>query len=297
MTSQPQPNDHPATPAAQSARASVAQITRGSQTNFFYAFLTMPRPQREAIFAVYAFCHSVDDAVDEAPDPSVGAGQLDEWRREIELLFQGRPEHPITVPLAAAVERFNLPRQFFDQVITGVGIDLLPRRFETWSDLAHYCDLVAGAVGRLVVRILGAEDVRADDYAQAMGTALQLTNILRDLAPDARRGRFYLPQEDLRRFSLTEEQVLGSGPLRNGLLHFEAERARDFYRQAAALGRNRARQFYAAEVMGAIYHRLLDQLESRGFPAVEPVLRLSRPRKAWIALTTAFRCRFSGKAD
>lgn len=287
------PATPPVTPSRLGPAGYVAKLTRASGTNFFYAFLSLPKERREAIFAVYAFCHAVDDAVDEAATPEDAARQLTEWRAELARVYAGTPQHPVARELAVAVERFGLPQAFLAQVIDGVAMDLAPRRFATWDELAGYCDLVANAVGRLSVRIFGAGDEQADRYAAALGTALQVTNILRDLGPDARLGRFYLPLEDLARFGLTEADVLrpGADPRRTELLRFEAGRARAFYEEAARLVRGRERVLCAAEIMGAIYRKLLDEVERRGFPLAEPVVRLSRPRKGVIAIRTWLRVR------
>ncbi len=291
--------DHvlPSGPAAAPGAASIVRkLARASGTNFFYAFLTLPRPRREAIFAVYAFCHAVDDAVDDAPSADAARERLDGWRAELDAVFRGAPGTAVGQQLGTAVARFALPRAYFDQVLDGVALDMTPRRFESWADLAHYCDLVAGAVGRICVRIFGAGDLQADRYAGTLGTALQLTNILRDLGPDARLGRFYLPQEDLRRFGLTEDEVLGHGPLRGPLLAFEAARAREHYEGARELGRGLERTLFAAEIMGAIYRRLLDKVEDRGFPTRGDVVRLARATKGAIALGTLARCRLARPA-
>lgn len=292
MTSPPPPALYvaPSRTAGDERPSTIArQLTRASNSNFFYAFLTLGRPRRDAIFAVYAFCRAVDNVVDEA-EPRLAAARLDDWRREIEAAFGGEPQRPLTRQLAQVARQFELPKQFFLQVIEGVAMDLAPRRFETWPDLARYCDLVAGAVGRLAVRIFGRSDLQADQYAAALGTALQLTNILRDLGPDARLGRFYLPLEDLRRFAVSEADVLGLSPGRVTLLRFEAARARDFFESARALGRSFDPPLCAAEVMAAIYRRLLEQIERRGFPTTGPEVHLSRPRKAWVAVSTFVRC-------
>ncbi len=292
MSSQP-PALEAGTPlAAPDERPSTMahRLARKSGSNFFYAFLTLGRARRDALYTVYSFCRAVDNVVDESTDAALAEARLAEWRREIGFAFAGEARQPLSRRLARVVRQFGLPQQGFLQVIDGVAMDLAPRRFETWADLARYCDLVAGAVGRLAVRIFGLSDLQADQYASALGTGLQLTNILRDLGPDSRLGRFYLPQEDLRRFGVTEVDVLGAGQAHTTLLRFEAERARDFFQRARALRRGLERSLCAAEVMGAIYQRLLDRIEQRGFPTTGSEVRLSRPSKAWIAAATFLRC-------
>jgi phytoene synthase len=261
----------------------VARLTRASGTSFYYAFVTLPRPRREAIFAVYAFCRAVDSAVDEAESHEHACMCLDHWKEELEGAFSGGARDPLAVRVGQVAAEFELPKHLFEEVVRGVSHDLEPRRFETWRELEEYCDLVAGAVGRLCVRIFGHREPWADRYAQELGLALQITNILRDIGPDARNGRFYLPQEDLDRWDLTEEDVLGGDPRRLGMLRAEARRAREHYRRADELGARAGRELAAARIMGAIYRRLLQRVERAGFPTEDPVVRVPRLEKAMLA--------------
>ncbi len=192
-----------------------------------------------------------------------------------------------------AARQFGLERRLFEEVLEGVGWDLAPRRFERFDELAGYCDLVAGAVGRLTVRILGHREPEADEYARQLGLALQLTNILRDLGPDAAAGRFYLPQEDLALFGVDEAGVLGADPARLALLRFEAGRARECFEAARGFGRRWPRDLCAAEAMAAIYRRLLERVERAGFPAGPRRIELPRPLKAWIAARAFLRGRLT----
>ncbi|GAB4225758.1 MAG: presqualene diphosphate synthase HpnD [Acidobacteriota bacterium] len=276
-----------------SAPADVTDVARSSGSSFYYAFLTLPRPQREAIQAVYAFCHAVDDAVDEAPDPDTARRDIARWRDELARAYEGRARDPIARRIGEIAGPFGLPRALFEDVIDGVSRDLDPRRFVRWDELAGYCDLVAGAVGRLCVRIFGRCDEEADRYARALGRAFQLTNILRDLGPDAALGRFYLPLEDLERFGVSERDVVDERPPRMPLLMFEADRARALFDEGAAIGRRDPRRLCAAEVMAAIYRRQLDAVVAAGFPARRPPARLSRARKVRIALGAWLRCRLA----
>ncbi|MDH3687786.1 MAG: squalene/phytoene synthase family protein, partial [Myxococcales bacterium] len=191
-------------------RGYVERLTRSSGSNFFYAFFTLGRRRRDAIYAVYAFCHAVDEAVDEAPDPAAAATAVSTWRDELTAALAGRSAGPVATRVAEVAHEFGLPQKFLHQVVDGVAMDVEPRRFESWPELAVYCDLVAGAVGRLCVRIFGRDDSEADRYASCLGNALQLTNILRDIGPDAAAGRFYLPQADLARFGIGEREVLAA---------------------------------------------------------------------------------------
>jgi len=271
----------------------VRQFTRAAKSNFYYAFLTLPRDQRDGIVAVYAFCRAADNAVDDAPDPASAERELAFWRAELERAFAGRATHPVAVRAGEAAREFGLERRLFEEVLDGVGWDITPRRFARFDELARYCDLVAGAVGRLSVRVFGHREPEADEYARQLGLALQLTNILRDLGPDAAAGRFYLPQDDLARFDLDEAGVVGSAPRRLELLRFEAARARECFDSASDFGRRWPRDLCAAEAMAAIYRRLLERVERAGFPAGPRRVELPRPLKAWIAARAFLRSRMA----
>ncbi|MDH3283754.1 MAG: squalene/phytoene synthase family protein [Acidobacteriota bacterium] len=278
-------------------RGIVERIARSSGTNFYYAFLTLPRPRRDAIVAVYAFCHAVDGAVDDAPDKDAAHRGIAHWRRQLDLAFEGGASDPIAVRLAEAARAFSLPRRPLLAVIDGVEKDIDPCRYHTWDELASYCDLVAGAVGRTCVRIFGRDDEEADRYATELGRALQLTNILRDLGPDAALGRFYLPLDDVDRFGTSEVEVVsGRGRARLELLRHEVRRARSLFDAAESIGVRDGRTLCAAEVMRAIYSRLLTRVERAGFPVRPPVTRVPRHEKAAIAVAAWLRTRLqSGK--
>lgn len=262
----------------------VHRLTRASNTNFYYAFLTMPRARREAIVSVYAFCRIVDDAADEASHPDQAAESLLWWRAELTRAFAGTATHPVAIQSAIAARAFELPQRLFEEVLDGVEMDLSPRRFATWEELAGYCDLVAGAVGRLCVRIFGRSDAIADRYAKELGHGLQLTNILRDLGPDAQRGRFYPPTKELEQFALNEQEaVFGASAARREFLAFQAARARQLLDNAGGLIAHDLKPYCAAEVMRAIYGNLLTRVQAAGFPA-NRIQRVPRPIKAALAL-------------
>ena len=262
-------------------------LTRNSRSNFYYAFLFLPRRQREAIYAVYAFCRIVDDVVDLGRDPEVQRKELAHWRREVARCFEGAPEEPVTQRLAQVVRTFPIPRAVLEEIINGVEMDLERSTYETFDELYPYCYRVAGAVGLACIEIFGYTDPRARDYAVNLGVALQLTNILRDLQADAQRGRTYLPQEDLRRFGVGVEDLrLGRyTPEFVALMGFEAERARAFYRRAwEALPAPDARRLFAAEIMGRIYFALLRAIEARRYRVFDGHISVPVATKLAIAL-------------
>jgi 15-cis-phytoene synthase len=278
-----------------SASAS-ARLTRQSGTSFYYAFLILPEAKRRAIYALYAFCRVVDDCVDE-PDGEREAG-LARWTAELDKAYAGAPETELGRELAETVARFPIPRGAFEDILGGCRMDLTTRRYATFADLRVYCERVASAVGLASIEIFGYDDPGTRDYAIELGLALQLTNILRDIAPDARRDRIYLPLEDMERFGVSEAELLAAvddprasrSPRLRDLLAFEAERARSHYAAAArALPERDRHAMRAAEIMGAVYRAVLEEWARRRHPVAGPRVQLSKPRKLWIALRTLAR--------
>jgi phytoene synthase len=265
----------------------VSRLTRKSRSNFFYAFLCLPRPQREALYAVYAFCRIVDDAVDVGEDRAAKRKELEHWRAEIAQVFDGSPEHPAAQRLQEAVKLFPIPREALNEIIAGVEMDLDRSTYKTFDELYPYCYRVASAVGLCCIEIFGYSDVRAREYAVDLGVALQLTNIMRDVEPDARAGRVYLPQEDLERFGVTAGDLAAGRytPEFFTLMEYEAARAHAYYERAwAALPRADERTLFAAEIMGRTYFALLETMERRRFRVFGARVSVPTPRKLGIAL-------------
>jgi 15-cis-phytoene synthase len=271
----------------------VATLTRRSGSNFYYSFLFLPRRKREAIYALYAFCRTVDDAVDQgAATPSDQRRILGEWRIELERAYAGRPTHPIAARLTDVVRMFPIRREHLEAILDGVEMDIDKRRYPTFEELAEYCYRVAAAVGLACIEIFGYTDPRARDYAVNLGIALQLTNILRDLRSDAERGRIYLPLDELRRFGYSEDDLLRGRYTRPylELMRFQADRTHAYFRAArAALPRADRRRLLAAEIMGVIYRALLREIEARQFRVFDRRVRLSAPRKLALALSVYLR--------
>ena len=273
----------------------VSRLTRRSRSNFFYAFLCLPRPQREAIYAVYAFCRIVDDAVDLGRDREEQQRALRQWREEIARVYGGTPEHPAAQRLQDAVRSFPIPREALLEVIAGVEMDLERSTYETFEDLYPYCFRVASAVGLCCIEIFGYEDPRAREYAVNLGIALQLTNILRDVQADALAGRVYVPQEDLRRFRVSAEDLAAGrySPNFVELMTFEATVAHRYYERAwAALPAGDARRLFAAEIMGRTYFALLRAIEARRFQVFGMRVALPTYRRIGIALGCWLRSRW-----
>jgi 15-cis-phytoene synthase len=264
------------------------------RTNFGVAFALLPRPQREAIRAVHAWSRALDDGVDEESDASRARERLTLFRRELAALYDGTPEEPLTVALRPHVERFRIPRRYFDELINGVEMDLMQKRYGSFAELRRYCYRVASIVGLICLRIFGEAEERGREYAENLGMALQLTNIVRDVGSDLKRGRLYLPADELARFGVSEEGLRRrerSGAFLN-LMQFQAERARSFFQAAErdvhSLDR---RRLLAAEIMARVYSRLLDRIEASGFDVLAREVRLSKLERVWIAASTALAVR------
>jgi phytoene synthase len=230
----------------------------------------------------------VDDAVDE---PGAGSPKdaLDGWRAEIARCYEGVPETPQGRQLQPFIGQFNLPRRPFEDLVDGVEMDLTCSRYATFEDLYEYCWRVASTVGLVCLEIFGYRQLAARDYAVALGIALQLTNIVRDVAVDLERGRVYLPQADLARFGCTEDDLRRGEvtPRVRDLLAFECGRAREYYDKAAQLlPREDRRSLVAARIMGAIYHATLERIERGGYDVFNGTVRVPRPRRAVIAAWT-----------
>jgi len=261
----------------------------GRPTSFYYSFLVLPREKRDAIVAVWDFCRAVDDAVDESTDGGAERA-LEQWREEVGRLYApGDPATPQGRRLRLFVRRFKLPRAPFDDLIDGVAMDLVHQRYQTFESLRQYCLRVASAVGLICVEIFGYRDLHARDYAIDLGIALQLTNIIRDVATDLERGRVYIPLEDLTRFGCTEDD-LRRGVMTDGLrelLAFQCARAREFYSRAErALPRADARRLIAARIMAAIYSELLRSIERAGYDVFHQRIQVRKPQQAAIAALT-----------
>jgi len=265
------------------------QKAAASGSSFYYSFLFLPAERRRAITALYAFCREVDDVVDETTDAQVAAAKLAWWRLELAHLFAGNPQHPVTQALAVFKDRYSLGQDRLNEIIDGMEMDLTQTRYLDWPGLERYCYRVAGAVGLLAAGIFGYRDARTLDYARELGTAFQLTNIIRDVGEDARKNRIYLPMADLKEFGVPAADVLQARetPEFGRLMAFEAARARAHYDQAMqALPDADRRAQRPGLIMAAIYRTLLDEIERDGFPVLTRRTSLTPLRKFWIAWRT-----------
>jgi len=269
-----------------------------SGSSFYYAFLFLPPPRRAAITAFYAFCREVDDVVDEVNDPGVAAAKLAWWRKEIAESFAGAPTHPVTKALLPHAATYGILPSHLLAVVDGCQIDLDQSRFLDFAGLARYCHLVAGVVGEVAANIFGRTSDRTVEYAHRLGVAMQLTNIIRDVGDDARRGRIYLPVSELQQFDVKAQEILnrnapyGYSERFTGLMKFQAARAHRCYDEAMAMLPDADRDSQKPGLMMAnIYRTLLREIEADGFQVLHQRTSLTPLRKLWIAMRTNWRGR------
>lgn len=271
------------------AQTFCTTYTKQSGSNFYYSFLFLPRPRREAMYTIYTFCKMVDSAVDEPPPGSNPLEEVARWRKEVSAAYQGHPTQPVTISLAAHLQNFDIPESLLQELITGVEMDLTINRFATFPELYQYCYRVASVVGLICLRIFQTQSPAAKDYAVNLGLAFQLTNILRDLKGDAELNRIYLPLEDLHRFGYSEEALLQhrSSPALIDLIKFECERARSYYQQAQdilkALPPSDQKSLVVAEIMRGVYSRILQQIEEQHYQVFGPRIRVAPLQRLGIA--------------
>jgi phytoene synthase len=263
------------------------QKAAASGSSFTISFTLLPQEKKQAMTALYAFCREVDDVVDEVEDPQVAAIKLAWWRQEVERLYDGTPQHPVAQALAEVIKTIPLDKELLLEIIDGMEMDLTQARYADFKSLQLYCYRVASVVGLLSAEIFGMTERATRKYAHDLGMAFQLTNIIRDVGEDARRGRIYLPMDELQRFNVPAADILNSRPTEAfaALMQFQIERARGFYEQAfAALPAADRRKQKPGLVMAAIYRSLLEEIAAE--PGLVLTHRISIPpgRKAWLAL-------------
>jgi 15-cis-phytoene synthase len=266
------------------------QKAAGSGSSFYYSFLFLPPERRRAITAVYAYCREVDDVVDEVSDATAAEATLAWWRTEIAQLFDGHPTHPVTRALQPFIGgELGISEQRLSAVLDGMQVDLRQNRFLDYSALQRYAHLVAGVVGEMSAGIFGHRDSQTLKYAGRLGLALQLINIIRDVGDDARRGRIYLPVDEMQRFEVKAADVLAARYVKGfvPLMRYQAERARATYQEALALlpAVDRKAQ-RPGLMMGAIYSALLTEIEHENFQVLHQRIALTPLRKLWLAWRT-----------
>ncbi len=271
----------------------VQQKAAASGSSFYYAFLFLPPPRRAAITAFYAFCREVDDVVDETQDAGVAATKLAWWRKEVANAFAGTPQHPVMKALMPQVAPYDIRIEHLLAVIEGCEMDLQQTRYLDFAGLSRYCHLVAGIVGEVASGIFGRTEAQTVAYAHKLGLAMQMTNIIRDVGDDARRGRIYLPVNELQQFGVKANEILlrsapwGYSDRFSALMAFQAERAHRLYDEALALlpAADRSAQ-KPGLMMANIYRALLREVERENFRVLHQRISLTPLRKLWIAMKT-----------
>lgn len=266
--------------------------TAKSGSSFYYSFLFLPKNKRLAITALYAFCREVDDIADAEMDNNIKLVKLEWWRSEIESLFEGSANHPVTQALISPIKDFNLEKQYFIEIIDGMEMDLKKVRFANFEELNLYCYRVAGVVGLLSASIFGYKNKQTLEYAKKLGLALQLTNIIRDVYEDSQRDRLYLPLDELEKFSVTEKDIF----LRKNtesfqkLMRFHTERAHQSYQEAFdTLPLQDRYTQKTGIIMAAIYENTLNEMEADGLQILKHKVVIPPLRKIIIALKTLFK--------
>ncbi len=260
-----------------------------SGSSFYYSFLFLPAERRRAIMALYAFCREVDDVVDECHDLALASTKLAWWRQEVGRIVDGQPQHPVGQALQAAGRDFSLPAEQLLEIIDGMEMDLQQSRYLDFKGLSLYCYRVASVVGLLSAEIFGYRDRQTLKYAHDLGMAFQLTNIIRDVGEDARRGRIYIPIDELQRFNVPAADLLNARYSDNfvALMRFQAERAEKYYAQAfAQLPAVDRKSQRPGLIMAAIYRTLLDEIRAENFQVLHQRIALTPVRKLWLAAKT-----------
>jgi phytoene synthase len=265
------------------------QKTVQSGSSFYYSFLFLPHERRRAITALYAFCREVDDTVDNATDESLARIKLSWWRTEVSSMFKGTPTHPVTQAMQPHLAAFKIQEEHLQAIIEGMEMDLNQSRYLDFPGLQRYCWHVAGVVGILSASIFGVTDPNTLKYAEKLGLAFQLTNIIRDVGEDARKGRIYLPVNELQQFGVTAADILNArhSDKFEALMRFQAERAHKLYDEAfALLPKQDRRAQRPGLMMAAIYRTLLQEIEHEQFKVLTQRISLTPLRKLWLAWKT-----------
>jgi phytoene synthase len=268
------------------------QKTAQSGSSFYYSFLFLPPERRRAITALYAFCREVDDTVDETSDQSVARIKLAWWRNEVTQMYSGTPTHPVMLALQPHLQPYDLKQEHLQAIIDGMEMDLDQSRYLDYPNLKKYCWHVAGVVGILSASIFGITNPQTLKYAETLGLAFQLTNIIRDVGEDARKGRIYLPISELQQFNVTAADLLNARHSEKfeALMKFQADRAQQLYDEAfALLPKEDRRAQRPGLMMAAIYRTLLDEIERDGFHVLTQKISLTPLRKLWLAWKTYVR--------
>lgn len=260
-----------------------------SGSSFYYSFLFLPPARRQAIMALYAFCREVDDVVDECNDPALASTKLAWWRMEVERIASKQATHPVGLALQAVSPEIEITAARLNEIIDGMEMDLQQTRYLDFTGLSLYCYRVASVVGLLAAGIFGYRDAQTEKYAHDLGMAFQLTNIIRDVGEDARRGRIYLPIDELKQFNVPAADILNARYSDNftALMQFQYQRAERYYQEALAhLPACDRKSQRPGLIMAAIYRTLLEEIRAENFQVLHQRISLPPTRKLWLAAKT-----------
>lgn len=255
-------------------------IAQKSGSSFYLSFFFLPKEKKEGMIVIYAFSRLVDDAVDEACDESTAQKEILLWRERVESCYGStfKDAHPLLPELKIILERFHIPKSYLLDLITGMEMDLLKKRYDTYAELETYCYHVAGTIGLMCQHIFESTSEKAKEGAVLLGKAFQMTNIIRDVGSDLSRDRIYLPAEDMKKFSVTAEEVMSRKITPNllALLSFESARAEDLYQRAfATIPKDELKKMKSALVMNAVYYKILKKLQKQNFPIFDRKVSLN----------------------
>lgn len=265
------------------------QKTVQSGSSFYYSFKFLSADRRRAITALYAFCREVDDVVDECSDEGVARTTLAWWREQVAQIYTGKPQHPVALALVPLVRQFNLPQEHLMEIIDGMEMDLNQHQYPDFKSLQLYCYRVASVVGLLAAEIFGYTDRKTLKYAHDLGIAMQLTNIIRDVGEDARRGRIYLPQDEMAQFGVHTNDILDARetPAFQQLMQFQIQRAQQYFEQALSeLPAVDRKAQISGLIMAAIYRATLAEVALSGCHVLRERVSLPPLRKLWLAFKT-----------
>ncbi|MFC1554789.1 phytoene/squalene synthase family protein [candidate division KSB1 bacterium] len=258
------------------------KLTIRSDSNFALSFRFLPKPKQNAIYAVYAFNRCADDFADEIENVDHSLNKLQKWEYMLNECYNGNASHPVMIAFADAINKYNIPKQPFQDAIDGFKTDLTVKRYETFEDLARYCDLVAGTISTISLHIFGFKDKIAFKYGKYLSYALQLTNIIRDVGVDIDKDRIYLPKEDLEKYEYSETELFLKEENRQflELMSFQIKRAEDYFTKANPLiGFIEKDSQFTVTIIGAVYSRLLKKIRESGIPVLDKVVQLTKTEK------------------
>lgn len=274
----------------------VQQITLKSKSNFLYSFFLLPKEKRKAIYTLYAFCRQTDDIADNLAPAEKRMHQLNIWENELKKCFTKSVSNYFET-LKQVMEKFRIPFEHFLELIAGVRMDITNFKYHSFEDLKLYCYRVASTVGLMCIQIFGYRDPLIKSYAENLGIALQLTNIIRDVGADSKMGRLYLPDSDIKAFKVSKNDIMNHNYSDEfyQLMQYQAKRARDYYQKADdCLSENELKNMLVSEIMKNIYLTLLEKIENHNFHVLDKKIRLSSPQKIYVTLNTLLNVKFAG---